>query len=190
MRGSLVLRGSLPQLERGAPCGCTLTQDGVLHPAGQLRPASGGGGRAWAPEPHNSPPPKPAGTGAFGRRACCPVTQLAPRCRAQRLPSASLGDCSVFMFHPGLPAAEPASWAGGLRRDPGIRCCSTVPPPSQADVTAAAREAFLLRRCCSVRTGLWDLGSPAVRPFLGCPLCWQGPSPGGFLRLRGFGGMG
>lgn len=38
-----------------------------------------------------------------------------------------------------------------------------MPPPFQADVTAAAREAFLLRRCWSVRTGLWDLGSPAVR---------------------------
>lgn len=77
------------------------------------------------------------------------------------------------MFHPVLPAAEPASWAGGLQRDPGIRCYAAVPSPSQADVTAAAREAFLLRHCWSVRTGLWDLGSTAVRRTL---LVW--PSVG------------
>lgn len=33
----------------GAPRGCTLTQDGVVHPAGQHRPAAGAGGRARAP---------------------------------------------------------------------------------------------------------------------------------------------
>ena len=53
-----------------------------------------------------------------------------------------------------------------LRRDPGIRCWAAGPPPSQADVTAAAREAFLLKRCWSVRAGLWGLGSPAVRRTL------------------------
>lgn len=148
------------------------------------------GGRAGAPEPHNSPARKPAGIGACRRRALGPVTQRAPHCPAQRLPSASLGDCSVFMFHPGLPVAEPASWADGLRRDPGIRCCAAVPPPSQADVTAAAREAFLLQSCWSVRTGLWDLGSPAVRRTLsglssllaGALSCW-------FLKLPGLAGL-
>ena len=132
---------------RGAPCGCTLTQDGVLHPAGQLWPASGREEGPGAPKLHNSPPPKPAGTGRCRRGARRPVTQLAPHCRAQRLPSASLGDCSVFMFQPGLPAAEPGllgwravkgSWDQVL-----LRCACSLP----ADVTAAAEGAFLLGRC-------------------------------------------
>lgn len=134
--GLLSLGGFLPLLLRGAPCGCTLTQDGVQHPAGQL-PPEGGGGRAAGcgghSEPLHAPPPKLAGTGAWARSALCPVTQLAPRCHAQRLPSASLGDCSVFMFHPGLPAAEPASSLLGWRAVKGswdqvLLCCASSLP--------------------------------------------------------------
>lgn len=99
----------------------------------------------------------------------------------------------LFSLHvsPWAASAEPASWAGGLRRDPGIRCCSAVPPPSQADVTAAAGEAFLLGRCWRARTGLWDLGSPAVRRTLfGLPPLLAGVVSWWFPELPGFGGLG
>lgn len=96
------------------------------------------------------------------------------------------------MFHPGLPVAEPASWAQGLRRDPGIRCCAAVPPPSQADVTAAAREALLLRHRWSVRTGRpRGLRSPTVgRTLFGLPSLSAGAFSWWFLALPGLGGLG
>lgn len=54
--GARWLLGALfPSSQGDPPCGCTLTQDGVLHPAGKLQPALGLEGRTGAPEPHNSP---------------------------------------------------------------------------------------------------------------------------------------
>lgn len=94
------------------------------------------------------------------------------------------------MFHPGLPAAGLASRAGPCE---GILGSGAAPlcllPP--ADVTAAAGEAFLLERCWSVRTGLWDSGNPAVRRTLfGLSPLLAEAVPGGLLELPGLGSFG
>lgn len=166
------LRAPFSGSPRGALRGCTLTQDGVLHPAGQFWPALGRKGGLGTAQLHSL---KLEGTGAFlrGRNILSRVTQLAPRCCAQRLPSASPGDSSVFMFHPGLPAAEPppgqagGQAAQGFRDQVLLRCASSLPGRCDScSLGSYSCVAGVLGLAC----GIWEAQLPGG-PSLDYPLC-------------------
>lgn len=101
-----------------------------------------------------------------------------PACPSLPCPEAAIsipGDSSVFMFHPGLPTAEPPPGPAGPEKGSWdqvlLLCASSRPGRCDSCIVGSASpcSCWVLELAC----GIWGTQLPG-RASLGCLLCWQG----------------